>query len=156
MLVISSCHVNYSLSGASISPDVKTISIDYFPNRAPLASPLVSQMFTESIKDVFIAQTNLNLVESNGDLQLSGYIADYRTAPIAIQGNETAAMNRLTITVYVKFINTKDNKQDFETSFTRYSDYDSNQDLSVIENELISDINNQLSQDIFNKAVSNW
>lgn len=150
------CKVNYSFSGASISPEVKTISIEYFANRAPLANPLTSQKLTETLKDLFISQTSLTLVKKQGDLQFEGEIIGYRTAPMAIQGNETAALNRLTITVSVRFKNQKDKKQNFESNFTRFADFASSENLTSVEEGLIEEINDQLVQDIFNKSVSNW
>lgn len=152
----TSCKINYSFTGASIPEDVKTVSINRFPNYAPLENVTLSQSFTEALKDIFLSQTNLTLVNKNGDLHFEGSIIDYKVTSIAIQGNETAALNRLTITVKVQFINTKDETQNFETSFSRFTDYDSSKNLSSIEDGLIKDINNQLTQDIFNKAVSNW
>jgi hypothetical protein len=146
----------YSFTGASISPDVKTVSIQYFPNNAAVVQPILSQQFTEKLKEKFISQTSLALVDNSGDLQFEGAITAYDAAPTAIQGNETAALNRLTIRVNVKFTNTKDEKQNFETTFSRYADYDSKLTLSSVEQELISQINTQLVDDIFNKAVVNW
>lgn len=153
--IISGCGV-YSFTGASISPEVKSFSVQYFPNRAQLVQPLLSQAFTEKLKERFISLANLRQADRDGDLQFEGYISDYRTAPVAIQGTETAALNRLTISVYVKFTNTKDAKQNFETTFTRYADYDSRKNLNEVELSLIDDINRQLIDDIFNKSVSNW
>lgn len=156
--LLQSCKVGYSFSGASIAPDVKTVSIKTFQNVAPLAQPTLSQSFTESLKDIFITQTNLSLLEKGGDLQFEGKITGYNVAPVAIQGNQvsTASLNRLTITVQVKFVNNKDEKQNFEQSFSRFADFDASRNLSTVENELIKDINSQLSQDIFNRAVTNW
>ena len=153
--ITSSCGV-YSFTGASISPDIKTVSIAYFPNRAPIVQPALSQVFTEKMKDKFVSQTSLTLVNREGDLQFDGQITDYVTQPTAIQGNEQAALNRLTITVKVKFVNTKDEKQSFESSFSRFTDYDSRKNLTSIETELINEVCNQLVDDIFNKAVINW
>lgn len=146
----------YSFTGASISPEVKTVSIKYFPNRSSLIQPALSQAFTEKLKDKFVSQTNLRLVNESGDLMFEGNISDYRTQPIAIQGTETAALNRLTITVNVKFTNQKDEKQNYEANFTRYADYDSKKSLAEVEQTLMEEINKQLVDDIFNKAVSNW
>ncbi len=146
----------YSFTGASISPDVKTVSIKYFPNRSSLIQPALSQAFTEKLKDKFVSQTNLRLVNESGDLMFDGYISDYRTQPVAIQGTETAALNRLTIAVNVKFTNQKDEKQNYETNFSRYADYDSKKSLAEVEQTLMDEINKQLVDDIFNKAVSNW
>lgn len=154
--ITTSCKVNYSFTGASIPEDVKTVSIKTFQSYAPLASANLTQTFTEALKDKFLSQTNLDLITKNGDLQFEGSITGYRVTSVAIQGNETAALNRLTITVKAKFTNTKDKDLDFETSFSRYSDYESSQNLASIEDELMKDINDQLTQDIFNKAVSNW
>lgn len=155
-LLIFGCKVNYSFTGASISPDIKTVSIDYFPNYAPLAQPTLSQVFTERLRDYFLSQTNLQLVDEFGDLQFSGEIVDYQTRPLAIQQNETAALNRLTIKIKVKYVNTKDESQNFERTFERFEDYDSSQPLSNVEDQLISDINDQLVQDIFNASVGDW
>lgn len=154
-IILTGCKV-YSFTGAAISPDVLTVSIQYFPNNAPIVNPNLSPAFTEKLKDKFITQTNLSLVQSQGDLDFSGTITGYSTQPIAIQENETAALNRLTITVSVKFVNQKDPKQDFESSFSRYADYDSRQSLASVEDELIRLINEQLVDDIFNRAVINW
>src|SRR5690606_10975365 len=107
---IAGCNV-YSFTGASISPEVQSVAIQYFPNNAPIVNPNLSSSFTERLKEKFITQTNLNLVENQGDLNFSGAITGYSTQPIAIQENETAALNRLTVTVNIKFVNLKDPRQ---------------------------------------------
>lgn len=155
VFINNGCHV-YSFSGASISPDIKTVSIGFFNNRAAIVQPTLSQSFTEKLKDKFVSQTNLRVSDQESDLTFEGYISDYHTLPISIQGNETAAQNRLSITVFVKFVNAKDPKQNFETPFTRYYDYNSQLTLTSIEQEAITQINKQLIDDIFNRAISNW
>ena len=150
------CKVNYSLSGASIAPEVKTINIKFFPKTASLGPSSLSQVFTEKLKDKFLTQTNLSLINTNADLTLEGSISNYTITPQAIQANETAALNRLSITVNVKFTNLKDEKQNFETSFTRFSEYSSSRNISEVEESLLADINEQLVDDIFNKSVINW
>lgn len=155
LLLINGCGV-YSFTGASISPDIKTISIQQFPNLAMLVQPTLSQSFTMTLRDKFASQTNLNVLQNNGDLNIEGEITGYTNQPVAIQGNQQAALNRLTITVKVRFTNKKNNKQDFESTFTRYRDYSSQSNLSAVENDLIKEINTDLVEDIFNKAVVNW
>ncbi len=118
--------------------------------------PTLSRTLTEALWDYFTGQTNLVLVDRGGDLSLDGTITQYVVQPVAIQGNETAAMNRLTISVNVKFINKTDPKQNWETTFSRYQDYASSYNLSAVQDLLIKDITDQLVQDIFNKAVVNW
>jgi len=151
-----SCRVSYSFTGASISPKVKTVTIQYFPNQASLVVPTLSRSLTDALRDYFTSQTNLVLVDKGGDLNIEGAITGYVVQPIAIQGNETAAMNRLTITISVKFVNKTDEKQNFETTFSRYSDYQSTLNLSSVQNVLITEINDKLVQDVFNKSVVNW
>jgi len=155
VLIIPACGV-YSFTGASISPEVKTVEIKYFPNRAKLVNPTLSQYFTDALKDKFVSQTNLELVESNGDLVFEGFIQGYTTAPIAIQGDQTAALNRLTVKVKVKFTNKKEPEHSYENVFTQYQDYESSAALSSVEEALIVQINEALVEDIFNKAVVNW
>lgn len=148
---------NYSFTGASISPEAKTVSIAYFKNLAPLVNPTLSQSLTDALKDRFVGQTNLMLKDKNGDLQLEGEITDYNTQPIAIQGGvDKAALNRLTISVKVKYTNRIEEKQNFEMTFTRFEDYDSKKNLKDVEDGLVKQINDALVDDIFNKAVVNW
>ncbi|MEI7723680.1 MAG: LptE family protein [Bacteroidota bacterium] len=156
MLLLNSCRMSYSFTGASISPSVKTVSIAYIPNNAGLVVPTLSRTFTDALRNYFTSQTNLVLVDRSGDLNLDGAITQYVVVPVAIQGNETAAMNRLTIVVSVKFTNKTDTKQNWEQTFSRYVDYASTYNLSSVQDGLIADITEQLVQDIFNKAVVNW
>ena len=155
LLLNSGCGV-YSFTGASIPPGAKTVSIAYFTNQAPLIEPTLSQSLTDALRDRFQQQTSLTLVNTNGDLQLEGVITDYSTRPVAIQGNETAALNRLSISVKVKYINTLEPDKDYETTFTRFEDYPSNQDINQVKDALIPSIDDALVDDIFNKAVVNW
>jgi len=151
-----SCKVNYSFTGVAINPEIKTVSIQYFDNRAPLVQPQLSQIFTDALRDKVQGQTSLKLVTGYGDVDFSGEIKNYETRPQAITGAETAALNRLTITVRVKFANEIETEKSFDTSFSRYEDYDSSKDPSSVEDELIKLIVENLMEDIFNKAFVNW
>lgn len=152
---LTSCGI-YSFSGASIPAEAKTVSVQYFPNNAQLVNPLLSNTITNALNDMFVNQTTLQSVAQNGDLALEGEITGYNTAPIAITGNQTAAMNRLTVTVNVRFTNKYDESKNFEQSFSQYQDYPSGQDLSAVQDILVEQIVEDLCQDIFNKAVVNW
>lgn len=156
LMTLNSCRPHYSLSGASIPPEAKTVSVKYFQSIASLAPPTLSQSFTEALRDRMSSQTRLALVNGSGDLNFEGSITGYSTAPIAIQSTDQAALNRLTITVSVKYVCAFDEKKNFEQSFTRYSDYTSSQSLSAVETELVQTINEQLTQDIFNRALNDW
>ena len=153
--LFSGCGI-YTFSGASIPAEAKTVSVQYFPNNAQLVNPLLSNALTNALNDMFVNQTTLQSVAQNGDLALEGEITGYSTAPIAITGNQTAAMNRLTVTVNVRFTNKYDESKDFEQRFSQYQDYPSSQDLNAVQDVLVEQIIEDLCQDIFNKAVVNW
>lgn len=157
-LCLSGCTMKYSFTGASIAPGTETVSIATFQNMAPLVNPTLSMTFTEAMKDRFMSQTSLQLVNRDGDIDFSGTITGYNTRPTAIQAGDiaVAAMNRLTITIKVKYINHQDPKTNFDTSFSRYADYESSKNLQDVENQLVEEIIPQIVDDIFNKSVANW
>lgn len=153
LFVFSSCGI-YSFSGASTT--AKTATVHYIANHADIVVPSLSNTVTEKLKDKIITGSSLAVVDNNGELDFAGTITGYLITPIAAQANETAARNRLTITVSMEFKNTKDDKQNWTQSFSRYADYDSSQNLSSVEQQLIDDITSQIVDDIFNKALINW
>jgi hypothetical protein len=155
MWLLTSCGV-YSFTGASIPPEAKTISVQYFPNKAQLVEPTLSAVFTDALRDQFTRQTNLEMVNRNGDLALEGEIVGYKTTPVAIQGDQTSALNRLTITVNVRFVNVYEPSKNFEQKFSQYLDYASDADYNAVKADLILGITEMLTTDIFNKAVINW
>ncbi len=148
--------VSYSFSGASIPEKAKTVSIKTFPNNASMVNPSLSSQLTEALKTKIQSQSNLILTGSGADLSFEGEITQYFTQPIAIQGDQTAALNRLTITITVRYANRFDEKQNFEQTFSRYLDYSSSKNLSEVESDLVTQISDLLVEDIFNKAFVNW
>jgi len=154
-VLLTACGI-YSFTGASIPTEAKTVSVQYFRNKAATVQATLSQVFTERLKDMFVEQTNLTLSENEGGLAFSGYISKYQIKPMAIKADETAGKNRLTIAVKVTYHNSFDAKSNFEQTFSRYRDYESLQNISDIESLLIEEITNELVEDIFNKAFVNW
>ena len=153
--VYSSCGI-YSFTGASIPPEAKTVSVDFFQNMAAIVQPTVSPIFTEKLQDRLSSQTTLQLVTEDGDLHFTGEITGYQNTPAAIVAGERAAKQRLTITVHVVFKNYYEEKSSFDSSFTRYAEFDSNVNLFAVESDLIDEILDEITEDIFNKAVVNW
>lgn len=156
VLLFTGCRMSVSLTGGTVDPRAKTVAITTFQNNASLVNPTLSQTFTTALKDKIQGQTPLTIVATNGDYELEGEIVNYNVSPVAIQGNETAAMNRLTISVRVRFTNSFDDTQNFDQTFSRYADYSSTQNLSSVEATLVNEINDALTDDIFNKAFVNW
>ena len=155
-MLFAACTGGYSFTGASIPPEAKTISVATFPNYAATVNPQLSQKITDDLIQMFSSQTTLDVTNDDGDLQLSGEITGYDTRASALSASDEVSMNRLTITVKVKFVNTKDPDADFEQSFSRYRDYAATQDFSSVESTLMGEIVTELCEDIFNKAVVNW
>lgn len=155
LFLTESCGV-YSFTGGSTG-DAETIQIDFFPNSARLVEPTLSQSFTLALQDRFLRQTNLSLTNSGGDLHFEGEITQYRIIPIAATANQTAAQSRLTIAVRVRFYNRLIEEDNFEQTFSFYSDYDGNLQLtgSVLQ-EAYEEIFLRITQDIFNAAVAKW
>ena len=152
---MNSCGV-YSFSGTTLPAEVKTISIQTFPDVTGQGPPFLSQRFSEQVRNFFQTTTNLTLVKNNGDLQLSGTITGYRLEPVAITSNDLPAQNRLTITIQVNYVNTKEEDKDFEMSFSQFADFPATTAINNVETSLIEDIGQRLSVDIFNKTVADW
>jgi len=155
LLGLTSCKIGYSFSGGNVSPDIKTVSVEYYQNHALLVNPNLSQYLTEEIKDKFVSQTSLELVKEDGDWQFSGDIKTYRTSPAAIQG-DMGSQTRLTISVYVKFVNTKKSDEDFEKNFSGYADFPSEKSLDEVEDQAVTEIVEKIVNDIFNATAGNW
>ncbi|WP_420551499.1 LptE family protein [Tenacibaculum aiptasiae] len=146
----------YSFTGGDTG-NAKTIQVDFFPNQAPLVEPSLSQRFTQELQDLFTRQTNLTLVNNGGDLHFSGEITGYRITPMSATASQTAAQNRLTITVNVNYVNNLDEDKNFEKSFTFYFDYGATQQLTGgLLDTALKDILERITQDIFNESVGKW
>lgn len=156
LFMLNGCKISYSFTGASISPEVKTVSVQYFQNRADLVQPGLSQYITDALIDKCKAQTNLGLVNGTGDVDFEGEISNYNTSPLTVAADAQAATNRFTISVRIKFTNAVDPELSYDQTFSRYADYDSSLDLAQVEKELSEDIVELLVEDIFNKAFVNW
>lgn len=156
-VTLTGCSVKYTFSGASIPPAAKTVSIAYFPNNAAMVAPILSSTLTEALQDRFSRQTRLQLVNENGDLAFEGEIINYTSTTASVSSNEQAVLNRLTITVRVRFTNVYEPENNFSNkTFTAFADYESTQLLQSVEGTLIPEIVNQLVDDIFNASVSQW
>ncbi len=148
--------VKYSFSGTSIQPDVKTVTINFFEYKALKVNPTLSNDLTEAMKDKFRKLTKLEQVDIDGDLEISGAVTGYDVRAAAVTANEVAAMNRLTVTASLKFTNRKYPEEDFEKSFSAYSDYDSTNSLDAVEASLCEEIVEKLVEDMFNASVAQW
>lgn len=150
------CTVKYSFTGASISPDVKTVSIKYFPNMSSLPEPSLSDEFTNTLRQKFVSETNLSSVGSSGDIQFDGEITGFNVSYEAVQSNEKPASNKLTIKVHVIFTNTKEPLRSFDKSFSAFKSFPSEQSFESVKENLMHQIVEELVDKIFMEAVANW
>jgi hypothetical protein len=154
-IALKSCGF-YSFSGTSIPQEVRTFSVSYFDNNAPINSPLLSQTITEGLKQKFISETNLSIEERNGDFDFSGEITSFTVTPVSAQSTDNAQLNRLTIQVAIKLVCASDDKISFEQTFSNFQDFDATLNFSDVEIDLVEEISEMLIQSIFNKAAINW
>lgn len=148
---------SYSFTGASISDDTKTFQVNYFQNNAPLIEPGLDRDFTLALQDLILNQTSLDLVRSNGDLVYEGEIVEYRISPMTSTAQNTAAQNRLTIGVNVRFFDKNDPEQDLEQRFSFYYDYPAGDQLiGSLKDTAFQEIFDRITQDIFQASLAKW
>lgn len=151
--------MGYTLSGASIPPDAKTYSVAYFPNNATMVAPILSPTLTDALKDMFSRRTRLTEVSEAGDFAFEGEVVNYTSTTSSVSASSTndfGALNRLTITVKVKFTNAVNEAASFNKTFSAFADYESTRLLTEVEGELIPEIVDQIVDDIFQASASNW
>ncbi|KAA1246244.1 hypothetical protein F0000_08755 [Aquimarina sp. RZ0] len=144
----------YSFSG--INTTATSFQVGFFQNQAPIIIPGIDQTFTNQLQDLILNQTNLNLVTSNGDLLYEGEIVQYYIAPTNATSENTAAQNRLTIAINVRFYDSKDPKEDLEQRFSFFFDYPAAQSETAVREEAIQIIYDRITQDILNATLAKW
>ncbi|HCN52750.1 MAG TPA: hypothetical protein DIS88_02790 [Prevotella sp.] len=156
-MMLSSCKVTYGFNGASIDySKTKTITIADFPNRSSYVWGPMAPMFNTQLKDVFASHTHLQQVKRNGDLDISGEITQYTQRNKSVSSEGYSAQTELAMTVNVRFVNRKDHSQDFEQQFTSTKTYETTQSLNQVQEELVTEMVKDLTDQIFNATVANW
>ncbi|MFN0200652.1 MAG: LptE family protein [Bacteroidia bacterium] len=152
------CQVKFNMTGGgTVDPNLKSMTIANFTNESRLNVPYLAQQFTQELRDRFRSQSRLSLSDANGDIQLSGAIVDYMINPVAISGGTGGAtQNRLEITVKVKYENMLNPKENWEKPFKAFFDFPQSTDLASNEQKLISQVTEQLTQNIFTESLGKW
>lgn len=155
--LLAGCTVSYKFNGASINYDiVKTITLENFPNRALYQWGPMESMFNNALSDIYVNQTKLQQVARGGDLTLSGEITSYDQINKSISSDGYSSMMQLKMTVKVRFSNAKNPSEDFERQFTASREFDSSQQLNDVQEELVTQIIDEIVEQIFNATVANW
>ena len=156
-LLFTACRISYKFNGAALDYSVyKTIHVSEFPIRAALVYPPLQQTFENELLDYITRNTRLRTTDSNSDLVLEGEITGYSLSPQAVTEDAYASMTRLTITVRVKYTDTKKEGNDMDQSFSAYRDFDSSELLTDVQDELCEQISKELVDLIFNATLGNW
>ena len=155
--LLSACSVSYKFTGASINYDeVKTIQINDFPVRSAYVWGPMEGMFNSQLRDQFANHTRLIQVRRNGDWKLEGEITRYDQRNKAVSSEGYSAQTELSITVNVRFTNNKNHKEDFEKQFTASTTYETTQSLNSVQEELVTEMVKNITDQIFNATVANW
>ena len=155
LLFLNSCSV-YNFTGTS-PIDAKTFQVNYFQNISELVEPGIDRDFTLRLQDLIQNQTNLNLTSTDGDLVFEGEITDYRISPMTATADLTAAQNRLSITVNLRFANKKKPEENFEKRYTFFYDYPGDQQLTGTQlRTALDEIFQRITQDMFNDTLAKW
>ena len=154
--VAASCGtVTFNMSGATVG-NARTCQINFFENHADIVNPRLSAQITDDLKDKIQSSTSLRLVTSNADVMFEGTITGYNIQPQQITAAGRPAMDRLTITVRVRFNNELDSDKNYDRSFSRFQEATSGTIMSSVEAQLVDDILKDLIEDIFNEAFASW
>ena len=153
-IAASGCGI-YNFTGGDAGA-AKTYQVNFFQNNAPIIEPGLDRDFTLFLQDLILNQTGLDLVTSNGDLIYEGEIVEFRIAPMSATAEQTAAQNRLTVAVNVRFTNNTKPDDDFEQRFSFFYDYPAAQQLSQVKDAALEEIFERIGQDIFNASLAKW
>ena len=153
--MLQSCKI-YKFTDASLNPNIKSVTINTIPNMAAIQVPTIAPLFVEKLQNRFLRETNLRMVQNDGDLEFNGVITNYYIEPIALTNTETVAQNRLTISVKIDFTSKIEPQKNFSTTFRESETYESTLSSSDVDNQIAPLVLDKLVQTIFNKAFSNW
>lgn len=156
LCALTACSISYKFTGTSINYDViKTIQIDKIVNRAPYGWAPMEAILNNKLQDVYANQTRLKLVKRGGDLHVAGEIVNYDQFNKGISADGYASQVQLRITLNIRFENAKTN-QKWEKQFTATSQYDSTQQLTAVQENLVTEMVKDLCDQIFNATVADW
>jgi len=160
MLLLTGCGI-YSFTGASIPPGTTSFQVNYFVNVAgnkpgSTVEPGLDRDFTVALQDLILNLTNLDLVTADGDLIYEGDITEYSVTPMSATAENTAAQNRLKMTVFLTYTNTKKEEDNFKKSFSFFYDFPADKQVYDVIDAAHKEIFERITQDIFNETLAKW
>ena len=157
---LKSCGI-YSFTGASIPPGVTTFQVNFFENQAgnrpgSTVEPGLDNDFTNALQDIIMNQTNLNLVSKDGQLIYEGEITEYSVTPMTATSQNTAAQNRLKMSVALRYFNSKNEDDDLKKSYSFFYDFPAELQVYDVIDSAHKEIFDRITQDIFNDTLAKW
>jgi len=156
VILLQSCTVKFNLTGGNVDPRLQTLAVEQFGNEAQIVVPFLAQEVTNQLQDRFLSQSRLSLTSGDADIIISGSVTSYTISPVAITGDNQAAQNRLTIGLKVSYENTVDENDSWEQTFSNFVDFNRDRNFSSIERDLVDEILEQMTQDVFNRSIGKW
>lgn len=156
-LLLSSCSAKFNFTGTgSVDTSLETLSVANFNNEAQIVVSYLAQEVTNQLQQRFLNQSRLTLTSGAADVELNGSVTRYTIQPVAITGGDEAAQNRLTIAIRVNFENNVNPDEGWEDTFESFVDFDANLDFASREADLIDEVLEQITQDVFTKSIGKW
>ncbi len=153
LLLLSAC---YTFKASSIDPALETFTVSAFDEQAANARPGLGITLSEALRDRILRETRLNSTSENGDIIFEGEIIDYSITPISPKSGETTSREQLSVSVNVRYTDRKNPARSWEQVFKAQENYDTNENFSSVENQLLESIRTQIVDAIFRKAFENW
>lgn len=146
----------YSFKGTSIPPSTKYYYVDLFAVRTSNAPADIGQTFTQALINKVRSESRLILQEDEPDIVFEGFVSKFEVNAINPQPNASVAANRLTIDVHVKYQSLQNKSEDWQQNFSYFVDFPADRNLLEVQDQLINEAFNQITEDIFNKAFTSW
>lgn len=157
LLPLGGCSMSYRFNGGTIDyTQIRSISISDVINRAPIVYPTFAARFTEALKDMYTSRTRLEQVRREGDLDLECTITGYDLSVAGVGQDNYADRTKFTVTVQVKYTNRVNAKESFDRSFSAHRDFLRNRSFSTVQDELLAEITEDITKQIYNATVENW
>ena len=157
VLLTSSCKMSYKMNGSWIDYNkTKTISIATFANTAELVYPPFAVDFSQALRDTYMKNTRLQVLNKNGDMQLEGEITEYYLTPLAISTDNYASQTKLTVTINVRYTSKANQADDFERKYSALRTFHSSEMLTNVQDALLKEINEEICEKIFNDTAGKW
>jgi hypothetical protein len=130
--------------------------VDLFGVNATSAPANMGQEFTRELTDKIRNESRLKFSDTDPDISFAGNVSKFEVTAINPEPNARVGSNRLTIDIRVEYKDRQDPDADWQQTFSYFVDFPSDQNLLDLQQQLIQEAYGQITEDIFNKAFTDW